>query len=143
MKDLREAAYILGIKIIHDRYKRLIALSQSAYLEKILKKFWMENSKKGYTLMIEKPDYRKSQGAKTPAKSSLCFGYSHFQQNPGEIHWTAVKTILKYLRNTKDMVLVYEAKPEAELKSAKQSTTAMSSTEVKYIAAAEASIEAV
>nr|GEX41778.1 hypothetical protein [Tanacetum cinerariifolium] len=33
-----------------------------------------------------------------------------------EIHWTVVKTILKYLRNTKDMVLVYEAEPEAELK---------------------------
>ncbi|GKD36189.1 retrotransposon protein, putative, ty1-copia subclass [Tanacetum coccineum] len=38
MKDLGEAAYILGIKIICDRSKRLIALSQSAYLEKILKK---------------------------------------------------------------------------------------------------------
>nr|GEW62786.1 reverse transcriptase domain-containing protein [Tanacetum cinerariifolium] len=29
---------------------------------------YMENSKKGYTLMIEKPDYRKSQGAKTPSE---------------------------------------------------------------------------
>ncbi|GKB78349.1 retrotransposon protein, putative, ty1-copia subclass [Tanacetum coccineum] len=67
----------------------------------------------------------------------------HNKQNPGEIHWTVVKTILKYLRNTKDMVLVYGAKPEAELKSAKQSTTAMSSTEAEYIAAAEASMEAV
>nr|GEV05885.1 hypothetical protein [Tanacetum cinerariifolium] len=38
---------------------------QSAYLEKTLKKFRMENSKKGYTPMIEKPNYRKSQGAKT------------------------------------------------------------------------------
>nr|GEU44026.1 putative Gag-Pol polyprotein [Tanacetum cinerariifolium] len=26
----------------------------------------MENSKKGYTPMVEKPDYRKSQGAQTP-----------------------------------------------------------------------------
>nr|GEW44431.1 hypothetical protein [Tanacetum cinerariifolium] len=65
-KDLGEAAYILGIKIIRDKSKRLIALSQSAYLEKILKKFRMKNSKKGYTLMMEKPDYKKSQGAKTP-----------------------------------------------------------------------------
>nr|GEU61191.1 hypothetical protein [Tanacetum cinerariifolium] len=46
--------------------KRLIALSQSAYLEKFLKKFRMENSKKGYTPKVEKPDYRKSQGAQTP-----------------------------------------------------------------------------
>ncbi|GJR38204.1 retrotransposon protein, putative, ty1-copia subclass [Tanacetum coccineum] len=57
MKDLGEVAYILGIKIIRDRSKRLIALSQSVYLEKILKKFRMENSKK-----------RKSQGAKTPTE---------------------------------------------------------------------------
>ncbi|GKD72402.1 hypothetical protein Tco_1330684, partial [Tanacetum coccineum] len=27
----------------------------------------MENSKKGYTPMMEMPDYRKSQGAKTPS----------------------------------------------------------------------------
>ncbi|GJV55931.1 retrovirus-related pol polyprotein from transposon TNT 1-94 [Tanacetum coccineum] len=74
----------------------------------------------------------------------------HFQQNTGEIHWTAVKTILKYLRNTKDMVLVYGEKHEAEMKvssvdwkSAKQSTTAMSSTKAEYIAAAEASMEVV
>ncbi|GJS91933.1 hypothetical protein Tco_0774569 [Tanacetum coccineum] len=67
-KDLGEATYILGIKIICDRSKRLIDLSQSAYLEKILKKFWMENSKKRYTPLIEKADYRKSQGAKTPTE---------------------------------------------------------------------------
>nr|GEX89826.1 hypothetical protein [Tanacetum cinerariifolium] len=101
----REAAYILGIEIIRDRSKWLIAFSQSAYLEKILKRFWMENSKKGYTPMIEKPDYRNSQGAKTPS-----------EQNPGEIHWTTFKSTLKYLRNTKDMVLVYGVKPEDELK---------------------------
>ncbi|GJX38103.1 retrotransposon protein, putative, ty1-copia subclass [Tanacetum coccineum] len=149
MKDLGEASYILGIKIIRDRSKRLIALSQSAYLEKILKKFRMENSKKGYTPMMEKLDYKKSQGSIMYAvkctrldvafAQNLC---SRFQQNPGEIHWTVVKTILKYLRNTKDMVLVYGEKPKDEL-IAKQSTTVMSSTEAEYIVAAEASMEAV
>nr|GEV17460.1 hypothetical protein [Tanacetum cinerariifolium] len=71
--------------------------------------------------------------------------------NPGELHWTAVKTILKYLRNTKDMFLVYGRNPEAELrvecyldwKSSKQSTTAMSATEAAYIASSEAWMEAV
>nr|GEU53145.1 retrotransposon protein, putative, Ty1-copia subclass [Tanacetum cinerariifolium] len=32
---------------------------------------------------------------------------SRNQQNPGEGYWTAIKNILKYLRNTKDMFLVY------------------------------------
>lgn len=35
MKDLGEAAYILGIKIYRDRSRRLIGLSQSTYLDKI------------------------------------------------------------------------------------------------------------
>ncbi|GJR87805.1 retrotransposon protein, putative, ty1-copia subclass, partial [Tanacetum coccineum] len=149
MKDLGEAAYILRIKIICDRSKWLISLSQSAYFDKILEKFKMENSKRGSTLMQEKPDYRKSQGAQHIV--------SRFQQNSGDIHWTAVKTILKYLRNTKDMVLVYEAKPESELKvtcyadagfqtnkdNTKSHTTAMSSTEAEYIVATKASMKAV
>ena len=32
---------------------------------------------------------------------------SRFQANPGRKHWIAVKNILKYLRRTKDMSLVY------------------------------------
>nr|GEX58959.1 hypothetical protein [Tanacetum cinerariifolium] len=39
-----------------------------------------------------------------------------FQQNPGEEHWTAVKNILKYLRNTKDIFLVYGGNMERELR---------------------------
>ena len=30
-----------------------------------------------------------------------------YQSNPGVDHWTAVKNILKYLKRTKDMFLVY------------------------------------
>nr|GFA13659.1 hypothetical protein [Tanacetum cinerariifolium] len=48
---------------------------------------------------------------------------SRCQQNPGDIHWTTVKNILKYLRNTKDVFLVYG--------------------EAKYITAFDASKEAV
>ncbi|GJT22255.1 RNA-directed DNA polymerase, eukaryota [Tanacetum coccineum] len=39
-----------------------------------------------------------------------------YQKNPGKPHLTALKTILKYLRNTKDMFLVYGGNPEAELR---------------------------
>ena len=48
MKDLGEAAYILGIKIYRDRSRRLIGLSQSTYLDKILKEFKMDQSKKEF-----------------------------------------------------------------------------------------------
>ena len=42
MKDLGEATYILGIKIYRDRSKRLLGLSQSTYIDKMLKRFIME-----------------------------------------------------------------------------------------------------
>nr|GEV85073.1 retrovirus-related Pol polyprotein from transposon TNT 1-94 [Tanacetum cinerariifolium] len=48
---------------------------------------------------------------------------SRFQHNPGDIYWTTVKNILKYLRNTKDIFLVYR--------------------EAEYIASFDASKEAV
>ena len=48
MKDLGEATYILGIKIYRDRSRRLIRLSMSTYLDKILKEFKMDQSKKEF-----------------------------------------------------------------------------------------------
>src|SRR3954468_2474565 len=41
---------------------------------------------------------------------------SRYQANPGEIHWTAAKNILKYLRRTKDMFLVYGGEGELRVK---------------------------
>ncbi|GJZ97167.1 retrotransposon protein, putative, ty1-copia subclass [Tanacetum coccineum] len=206
MKDLGEAAYILGIKIYRDRSRRLIGLCQSAYIEKILKRFHMENSKRGSIPMQDKLRLSKSQGASTPAElkrmqsvpyasavGSIMYAVrctrpdvafaqnitSRFQQNPGDLHWTTVKNILKYLRNTKDMFLVYvyggDLKRELRVscytdagyltdaddlksqtgyvfvlnggavdwKSAKQSIFATSSAEAEYIAAFDASKEAV
>jgi GGDEF domain-containing protein len=32
---------------------------------------------------------------------------SRYRKNPEENHWTTVKNILKYLRRTKDLILVY------------------------------------
>ena len=53
MKDLGEAAYILGIKIYRDRSRRLIGLPQSTYLDKILKKFKMDQSNKGLLPVLQ------------------------------------------------------------------------------------------
>ncbi|GJR43276.1 hypothetical protein Tco_1311379 [Tanacetum coccineum] len=57
----------------------------------------MENSKRGSIPMQEKLKLSKSQGASTPVE-------------------TAVKNILKYLRNTKDMFLVYSGDIRRELR---------------------------
>ena len=45
MKDLGEA-YILGIKHLRDRRNKMLDLSHAAYIDKILVKFAMHNSKK-------------------------------------------------------------------------------------------------
>ena len=48
MKDLGEATYILGICIYRERSRRFLGLSQSMYTDTIVKRFGMENSKKGF-----------------------------------------------------------------------------------------------
>ena len=42
-------------------------------------------------------------------RPDVCLAISlagRYQSNPGVVHWTAVKNILKYLKMTKDMFLV-------------------------------------
>ncbi|GJY00663.1 retrotransposon protein, putative, ty1-copia subclass, partial [Tanacetum coccineum] len=68
MKDLGEADFILGIKIYEDRSKRLIGLGQNAYMDKILKRYRMNNSKRGHIPMQERLDLNKTQGASTTEK---------------------------------------------------------------------------
>ena len=52
MKDLGEAVYILSIKICRDRLRRLIGFLQSIYFDKVLKKFKMEQFKKGFLRVL-------------------------------------------------------------------------------------------
>ena len=47
MKDLGKVTYILRIRVYRDRSKRIISLSQSLFLERVLKRFNMIDSKKG------------------------------------------------------------------------------------------------
>ena len=53
MDDLGESAYILGIKIYRDTSRRLIGLSQSTYLDKVVKKFKMDRAKNGFLPMLQ------------------------------------------------------------------------------------------
>jgi hypothetical protein len=53
MKDTGKAIYVLDTKIYKDRSRRLSALSQSTYLDKVLKRFRIENSKKGNLPVIK------------------------------------------------------------------------------------------
>jgi hypothetical protein len=61
MRDLGEATHILSIKIYRDRSKRLIGLSQDAYIDKILNRFNMQDFKKGFLSMLHDITLRKKQ----------------------------------------------------------------------------------
>ena len=134
MKDLGEATYILGIRIYRDRSRKLLGLSQSTYIDKMLKRFSMDISKKGFIPMVHGKHLSKSMCPRTQedrermsripyasAIGSIMYAMlctrpdvsfavsvtSKFQSTYGEEHWMAVKNILKYLRRTKDSFLIY------------------------------------
>jgi len=60
-KDLSEASFVLGIEIHRDREKKILGLSQKAYLEKVLKKYSMQNYKSSPAPIVKGDRYRKFQ----------------------------------------------------------------------------------
>ena len=45
MKDMGEASYVLGVKILRDRSKHLLGLSQEMYIKKMLQHYHMHDCK--------------------------------------------------------------------------------------------------
>ncbi|GJY11823.1 retrotransposon protein, putative, ty1-copia subclass [Tanacetum coccineum] len=68
----------------------------------------MDNSKRGCIPMQEKLDLNKTQGASTPEEEK------HMQNFPYALALGSI--MYAYLRNTKDMFLVYGGNPEVELR---------------------------
>ncbi|KAL0311620.1 UNVERIFIED_CONTAM: Retrovirus-related Pol polyprotein from transposon TNT 1-94 [Sesamum angustifolium] len=114
-KDFGEVSYILGIKIFRDRSKRILGMTQNSYVEKVSKRFKMEHSKRGFLLMRHGVKLSKKHSPKTDEelKRMLDIPYAsdvgsiQYQSCAREAHWIAVKTILTYLRRTKNVFLVY------------------------------------
>ena len=103
-------------------------------MDKVLKRFNMEEAKKGFLSMSHGTRLSKTQCPESAdersrmdaipyasAVGSIMYAMictrpdvsyalsvtSRYQSDPGESHWTAVKNIMKYLRRTKDVFLVY------------------------------------
>ncbi|KAK8547551.1 hypothetical protein V6N12_031688 [Hibiscus sabdariffa] len=129
MKDLGEASYISGVKIYRDRSRRLLGLSQSTYIDKVLKRFSMEESKRGFLPIRHGISLSKEMCPSSPqerermsqipyasaigsimyamicTRPDLSYALSmtcRYQANPGEGHWIAVKNILKFQTDKDD-----------------------------------------
>ena len=81
MKDLGDANHILGMGIVQDRDKKLLYLSQTKCIEKVLKFFYMERGKALSTPLppyvklclndCPKIDVEKAEMAKVPYSSTV------------------------------------------------------------------------
>ena len=129
MKDMGEANVILGIKILRD--KDGITLTQSHYIEKILKKFNHSDCNPTSTPFdpsikliknegepLSKLEYAKVIGcfmyAMTCTRPDIAFAVgklSRYTSNPSNLHWHAINRVLKYLKKTMSYGINYSGYP--------------------------------
>ncbi|GJT69684.1 retrovirus-related pol polyprotein from transposon TNT 1-94 [Tanacetum coccineum] len=134
MKELGPARKILGMEIVRDRGSRTLKVSQSGYVQKILNNYRMDNGKSvsvplGAHFKVSlkdcpSNDWDVERMSKVPyanvvgslmylmvcTRPDIAYAVSivsRYLANPGKNHWEAVKWILKYLKGTADVGLVY------------------------------------
>ncbi|GJZ22851.1 zinc finger, CCHC-type containing protein [Tanacetum coccineum] len=129
MKDMGEADVILGIKI--KRENKGIVITQSHYIEKILKKFNREDCSPVSTPMdpveklkpntgkpVDQLEYSRAIGclmyAMTSTRPDIAYAVgrlSRFTSNPSRQHWQAITRVFKYLKGTMNYGLSYVGYP--------------------------------
>ena len=114
MKDLGELHWLLNLKIEWDRTSKSISFSQQTYINKILSWFNLQDSKMHITpidpnICLSKDQYSSTDKEKVTmskipyreAIESLMWAtvatrpVSQFFENLGEIHWKAVKRVMR------------------------------------------------
>jgi hypothetical protein len=124
--DLGPAQFYLGMRIIRDREKKLIMLSQQTYLNSVLGRFDMLNANPKSipfspgTVLVKKGE--DEEQANVPymellgsllylsvwTRPDIAFHVSclaKFMNAPSMVHWKTGMSILKYLLHTRDHVL--------------------------------------
>lgn len=131
MVDMGPISFYLDLKVDRNREEKTIKLSQPAYIKKILREFFLDQANPTNTPMKESPQLLpNNEGTTTEAErekyqgmtGSLMFSMvetrpdvafaisvaSRYAKNPSHLHIEAVKTILKYLKGSKDQGIVYK-----------------------------------
>ena len=131
MKDLGSAKRILGMDIFRNREAGTLQLSQSEYLQKVLKKINMVDCKSSNTpvgahfklsaiedasemLNPEEIPYSSVVGsvmyAIVGSRPDLAYGVglvSRYMSRPGELHWEAITWLLRYIKGASKVCLTY------------------------------------
>ncbi|KAL9265865.1 Retrovirus-related Pol polyprotein from transposon TNT 1-94-like protein [Drosera capensis] len=142
MKDLGEASFVLGIQIHRERSRGILGLSQNSYIDKVLDRFGMQNSKPGNTPVAKGDKFSLNQCPKgnleiqemqevpyASAVGSLMYAQvctrpdiayivgvlGTYLSNPGMDHWKAAKRVMRYLKRTKDHMLTYRRSNHLEI----------------------------
>ena len=118
--------WFLGIEVIRDRRQRLIWLSQSSFVDKIINHFGIQGGKDPPTPMATKellPNEERASAASTRkyqrktgsvlylaviTRPDIAFAVSRlcrFNMNPSDEHHKAVDHLLRYLRATRTLAL--------------------------------------
>ncbi|KAE8703438.1 cytochrome P450 71A9-like [Hibiscus syriacus] len=135
MKDLGTAKQILGMRIKRDTKSGTLMLSQAEYINKVLSRFNMQDAKPVSTPLGVHFRLSKEQSPKTEEErahmvkvsyastiGSLMYAMvctrsdiahavgavSRYMNNPGKVHWEAIKWILRYLRGTTNKALCFK-----------------------------------
>ena len=129
-RNLGEAKEYLGMRITCDRKKQTLTLDQCVYVEKVLKRFRMQNAKPAQTPL---PTGYNPKISDTEATSEICSQYqsviglllyimlgtqpditytvihmSQFCANPLQEHLSWALYIIQYLGSTKNLALCYD-----------------------------------
>jgi 3D (Asp-Asp-Asp) domain-containing protein len=86
IKDLGEVSVILGIRVTRDRKERVLHLDQEAYIDKVVKRFGLEQAHPLSTPANDRTALLKSDGSEPEADQHL------YQQGVGCIAWMAICT---------------------------------------------------
>ncbi|GJT30559.1 retrovirus-related pol polyprotein from transposon TNT 1-94 [Tanacetum coccineum] len=154
MKELGPARKILGMEIVRDRGSRTLKVSQSGYVQKILNNYRMDNGK---SVSVPLGAHFKVSLKDCPPDIAYAVSIvSRYLANPGKNHWEAVKWILKYLKGTADVGLVYgrdqgkhvdvdgvRGRQIIAKKTLIRHVVALSTTEAEYMALTEAVKESI
>ncbi|CCA67899.1 hypothetical protein PIIN_01770 [Serendipita indica DSM 11827] len=140
--DQGQTTQILGIRLERDRTSRTIALSQPAYIQKLLEDYNMTDCTPSPTPMpdglrlsaemspktaeqkerMKSIPYREAVGrllylsiATRPDISYAVGVLCRYNSNPGEQHWNAAKHVLRYLKGSQDLKLIYSPTSSTDL----------------------------